>query len=176
MAFFWRSNVLDHLVCEVRDCFFRGKGEYTVNSSGQRLDLCFKRRFVKEPVKALLNTTRLTKRLKEKLHYPQHCLTQLGRFGIENTTISKFSFEGLFRHESDATARALEEATNEWLRLLSAFDLNASRDKVRKFLRPTLGAHSLHLSGDTIYNVEEVRLALLGDKKYSKRFSALLRV
>eukprot|EP00928_Gymnodinium_smaydae_P040724 TRINITY_DN2759_c0_g2_i1.p1 TRINITY_DN2759_c0_g2~~TRINITY_DN2759_c0_g2_i1.p1 ORF type:complete len:175 (-),score=37.47 TRINITY_DN2759_c0_g2_i1:252-776(-) len=173
MAFFWRSNVLDHLVCEVRDCFFRGKGEYTVNSSGQRLDLCFKRRFVKEPVKALLNTTRLTKRLKEKLHYPQHCLTQLGRFGIENTTISKFSFEGLFRHESDNGA--LEEATSEWVRLLKSFDVEAPRSKVREFLRPSIGAHPLHISGDSIYNVEAVKNALAEDEQKSKRLIVLLR-
>eukprot|EP00928_Gymnodinium_smaydae_P040722 TRINITY_DN2759_c0_g1_i1.p1 TRINITY_DN2759_c0_g1~~TRINITY_DN2759_c0_g1_i1.p1 ORF type:complete len:344 (-),score=63.96 TRINITY_DN2759_c0_g1_i1:212-1243(-) len=173
MVFFWRSNVLDHLVCEVRDCFFRGRGEYTVDTSGERLDLCFKRRFAKQPVKALLNTTTLAKRLKEKLNYPQYCLKELGRFGIENSTIRRFSFEGLFRHESDEAA--LEEATNEWVRLLKSFEVDAPKNKVREALRPSIGAHPLHISGDSIYNVNEVKNALAEDGQKSQRLIALLR-
>eukprot|EP00928_Gymnodinium_smaydae_P040728 TRINITY_DN2759_c0_g3_i3.p1 TRINITY_DN2759_c0_g3~~TRINITY_DN2759_c0_g3_i3.p1 ORF type:complete len:377 (-),score=62.19 TRINITY_DN2759_c0_g3_i3:304-1344(-) len=175
MAFFWRSNVLDHLVCEVRDCFFRDRGEHTVDASGHRLDLCFKRRFANQPVKALLNTTTVAKRLKKKLHYPEYCLTELGRFGIENTTIGKFSFEGLFRHESDDTAGALEETTSEWLRLLKVFDVDASPSKVREFFRPTVGAHPLRPSADSIYNPKAVRQALAEDEQTAKRVSFLLR-
>eukprot|EP00928_Gymnodinium_smaydae_P040733 TRINITY_DN2759_c1_g1_i2.p1 TRINITY_DN2759_c1_g1~~TRINITY_DN2759_c1_g1_i2.p1 ORF type:complete len:343 (-),score=54.86 TRINITY_DN2759_c1_g1_i2:222-1250(-) len=175
MVFFWRSNALDHLVCEVRDCFFRDAGEYTVNASGHRLDLCFNRRFVKQPVKALMNTTMLTKRIKKKLYYPRYCMMELGRLGIPNATISSFSFEKLFRHESGHADDALEGATNEWLRLLTSFEVTAPKSQVREFLRPTVGAHPLHITGESIYNVLEVKQALAMDSYDSMRLSTLLR-
>ena len=67
---FWRSNVLDRYICTVRDCFRSSDKEYPVTVDGKRTKLCFKRRRSNTTVKAVLDPSRLTEKLKEMRGYP----------------------------------------------------------------------------------------------------------
>merc|ERR1719162_1614775 len=45
-----RNNTVDHIVCEVRDCF-RDDCGFPVDKNGERSNLCFDRRNVSDPEK-----------------------------------------------------------------------------------------------------------------------------
>lgn len=160
---FYRSNYLDHALCEVRDCMVRGKPlGYPVFANGTRTDLCFFRRKNKNKhlkVQAYFtNPTVLVDYLKhwaERLEKEQSTIPY-----SKLSTGERFSAEDLYGFEYTNDAQVFERSKVEWMRLLSYTIDEPNEDVVVKFLKKYQGSLTLHPSKDLIYNYDEVVNAL----------------
>ena len=149
---FWRSNVLDRYICTVRDCFRSSDKEYPVTVDGKRTKLCFKRRRSNTTVKAVLDPSRLTEKLKEMRGYPWKAAKLLKKNGFK--VPPAFSYETLFGFQSNCSM--LGTSAVEWQRLLKIFGVDISSSKIEDVLRPAANSRPLTSHFKVIYNLKEV--------------------
>ena len=149
---FWRSNVLDHYICTVRDCFHSSNKEYPVSMNGKETDLCFKRRRSNTTVKAMLDPSRMVRKLKEMRGYVGYATKLLKGNGIE--VPPPFTYETLFGFQSNCSM--LGTSAVEWQRLLKIFGVDISSSKIEDVLRPAANSRPLTSHFKVIYNLKEV--------------------
>jgi len=176
----YRPNVLDVLICEVRDCMSRRDGFPVLRrtSTGDSVLAAAGRVRVPRPVNCSierrrlpqrqqpmvwLDPARLVARLQEKLHTASHfCLRQTW----PRSLLGRFSTELLlqFEREVDPSSHGFNRSAQAWARLLDGLGARPDESRLRGYLearpkRPHSEAVPLP-HADIIFNAEEVQAAL----------------
>jgi len=139
-----RANVLDTLVCEVRDCF-KGLNEpprgYPVDLEGTPNDLCFLRRGADGggvKTKAVIDTEHMTWHLNEAEEYAQQQQAVLGRLGFQSASI--VTVEDLLAHEY--SEKDVHRSYTAWITLLESLGVKPKHRTVMNYLRERVGSYS----------------------------------
>ena len=150
-----RSNRLDRMICQVRDCFDRSLGSSVNASTGQDSDLCFERRHVANPdlTKVKFYPDQILRGLRdyEKELEDQSALLQ------NFSSIVTVTFEHLFAFEFDATT-GLQESTTEWHKLLKALGYSLQERDISDLLKKTglVGTMTRKNHKDLVFNYDEL--------------------
>jgi len=165
----WRSNVLDHAVCMVKDCFSLAYGTknfskealgHPVAANGTRRQECFQRRKANvssKDYKVTFHPEVLTEYLRtsyDNVLAEREKLTRtVGPFGVVTAEeLTAFEHD---RSQFDRSCRA-------WHSLLRSLGIRPDKAIIRSYLAKTAGsrpAPALH--SETIFNFEEVKAALV---------------
>jgi len=158
-----RQNVLDTLVCEVRDCFKGGEGSsraprgYPVDLSGEPNDICFLRRGPDGggiKTKAVINVTNMFDHMKEAMTYPTEQKEVLSGLGFPDAEV--VTAEDLLGHEY--SANNLPASFAAWKKLLRSFGITPNGPKLTRFLSSRVNTYSAPESHrDSIWNLEAVK-------------------
>ena len=161
---FYRSNYLDHALCEVRDCMVRGKplGYPVFATNGTRTDLCFfRRKKINKHIKVQAYFTNPTVLVDYLKHWAERLEKEQSTIPYSKlSTGERFSAEDLYGFEYTHDAQVFERSKVEWMRLLSYTIDEPNEDVVVNFLKKYQGSLTLHPSKDLIYNYDEVVNAL----------------
>jgi hypothetical protein len=166
-----RTNVLDEIVCQVRDCFKPRYGT-PVDKHGQKSNLCFKRRgapgnptsrvrvkstSLNEVYKAKLRTDRLVHVIKHELQLVDVARKNLKSAGIFPKTVAE---EDLLDFQTNSPG-SFKRAVAAWSVLLQSLGVTPDEKIVKSFLSRYRNTHPDppdHV--DVIYNFAEVRAEL----------------
>lgn len=152
----YRRNVLDRLVCQVRDCFYKSDGFFPVFAQNHsRTDLCFQRRQHKEiKTQAHLKVNKLPEALDTSTFH-------LESLPIDMNTIRPQAYEDLFEFEYTTDETVFRSSIRSWTSLLETMLDNVKEDIVEETLRPMMGTRTPPgPHSDVIDNFEEVAAAL----------------
>lgn len=157
-----RENVLDRMVCEVRDCFYPTSFSFAVFPNGSRADLCFsRRRNASVKTMATLYTPSLVASLRRKL---QSNRDELARVRRTWPAVARVSYERLAAFEYAAYPHALATSAREWSELLAALGVDAGGvDAVAAALRASGLARTRHQVGvhsEVVHNFAAVKRVL----------------
>merc|ERR1712157_507541 len=153
--YYWRNNVLDRYVCNVRDCWAHD-GSYSVDLSGKKTDLCFQRRKSEVKTKAFLDTTRLPSRLRELIDIKTKTLNRLQEHGVTLGSQQVFSFDLLYGYENQKSGPALFKSVRAWQKLMKCFGVEVLFKRITNVLRPDVGSLPFPPHSQTIYNIDQV--------------------
>jgi len=150
-----RGNNLDTLICRIRDCFDTKSGYVVLAATGEKTDLCLKRRKSTEQVKAYLNPSRFVQTLKSYVNQnKQSKFKILEWFGFDDFV--QIKTERLFQFEYGEEYR--DESVLEWTKVLNYWGLFPDR-KVISTIMDAEGPpnrqekpHSM-----TVYNIDFLR-------------------
>mmetsp|Transcript_4208 Transcript_4208/g.9807 ORF Transcript_4208/g.9807 Transcript_4208/m.9807 type:complete len:371 (-) Transcript_4208:71-1183(-) len=157
-----RQNVLDTLVCEVRDCFNGREGAdlprgYPVDLSGKPNDICFLRRGPDGggiETKAVINVTNMLSHMKKAMSYPREEQEVLKQLGFHDALV--VTAEDLLGHEYSASN--LPASFAAWSKLLRSFGVTPDEAKLAKFLESRINTYTAPESHrDSIWNLAAVR-------------------
>jgi len=165
----WRSNVLDELVCKVRDCFKDRLG-YPVNAKGKKSKLCFDRRAASaEATMAVMDVPKTVRLINKTMRVHSSVADELTAFGFKAPLTVAFEDLAAFQYTSPAPPSAPNErpcdfdcSVAAWERVLSSLGVEADDDAVRLYLEDR-GARSRDPPpphSDTIYNADDVKEAM----------------
>ena len=157
---FYRSNLLDHVLCEVRDCQLRGKrvGYPVFPANGTRTDICFGRRRTHVKVKAYLNVSATVAYMK---HWDERMAGEQASLPYDRLeTGERYSAEDLYGFEYTQDEDMFDRSRSEWMRLLSRVIDSPDETTVNDFLRKYQGTRTPHPHYDIIYNYAETVAAL----------------
>jgi len=150
-----RGNNLDTLICRIRDCFDTKSGYVVLAATGEKTELCFKRRLSTEEVKAYLDPSRFMQTLKSYVNRNmQHKFKILEWFGFDNFV--QIKTERLFHFEYGEEYR--DESVLEWTKLLNYWGLFPDRKVISTIMdaegppRRQEKPHSM-----TVYNMDFLR-------------------
>ena len=143
-----RGNLLDRLVCQVRDCATKSTGFYPVSvATGAKDNACFSRRKEKaSKTKARLNPEfveiemekilGLYQNVADNVHYLVHDeSSDLVKKIAETKNSSVFiTSEDLFQFESDFTEKSLETSVSAWIKVFEGWSVPSDENVVRKVL------------------------------------------
>jgi len=153
----WRSNALDFVACNIRDCFIRWIGR-PVAADGSGTDLCFKRRFLDAPPLALFYTKDLAKHLGDFLNTGKWQLRQLRKAGFRSfQTVTSEALMGF-----GTSASKLQQSMRAWMDFLASLGIRPDAAKVRTVLEGgcgktcAVGARPDKPHSSVIYNIQEV--------------------
>lgn len=157
-----RQNVLDHLVCKVRDCFDRKTGR-SVTEDGKESSLCFNRRKRDDVnVMAKMRPDRLLLEMRRKLKEYQSIPTTLKRYGFGEVKV--FYSEQLLAYEMDGTE--LQASVDQWKRFMNELGVELPRATISTFLAARSGvSHPPAPHQRVIYDAEEVEDRLRVDSE-----------
>lgn len=152
-----RRNELDQVVCMIKDCFNNQMGHPVMN--GKKSGLCMERR-KEDPLdyKAFVDSTTLVQNiraLEENVFKTTNDLTKMGY------SVDAFDAEDLldFEWDKDQVNTGLEH----WKKLLKAWGVRASKDKIRGYLTAYAGTRAApHNHTETMYNFASVKGAVKG--------------
>jgi len=150
--YYERNNVLDRLVCNVRDCFSTTSTSYPVlASSGKKTDLCFQRRYSNVTTKAFLDTRTLAKQLRSlRFWMPKYMKKKA--FGCKEWPV--FNFDTLYGYEYSESK--FGTSVIAWQRLMKCFGVTIEPAVIDRILRPQMNSRLMKPHSDAIYNIEEV--------------------
>lgn len=155
VAVVYRQNVLDKLICEVRDCFgLKGKGMPRDAATGdEMIDLCIDRRKSSVAVKAELFIDRLGHHLKR-----YQARNEVDWEGLQTDWdgAERVSYEDLMAFQSGG----MQESVKAWQAVFFAWGCDFTRARVEQMLRDTGLVDSRPAPADhatTVYNWNEVR-------------------
>eukprot|EP00927_Polykrikos_kofoidii_P017728 TRINITY_DN180_c0_g1_i3.p1 TRINITY_DN180_c0_g1~~TRINITY_DN180_c0_g1_i3.p1 ORF type:complete len:369 (-),score=53.14 TRINITY_DN180_c0_g1_i3:38-1081(-) len=170
-----RVNMLDEVICQVKDCFHPADG-VPVDASGKESELCFNRRgdAIKHPVsksnskpaeipapaeeyKAKLNVRVLHRLIDKEYELIDGARESLESIGIFPKTVTE---EDLLDFQTPMPG-AFKRAVTAWSVLLESLGVTPDKNIVREFLQQYRGTyHDKPTHADTIYNFHEVKAAL----------------
>jgi hypothetical protein len=175
-----RANMLDEIVCQVRDCFQPRYGS-PVDRHGQESDLCFKRRgaptnptskkkltekdetSANTVYKAKLDTDSLVRNIENEIKVVDIARKNLESIGLFPKTVAA---EDLLGFQSPVPG-AFERAEAAWSVFLQSLGVTPDEKIVESFLREYRNTYPEppdHV--DVIYNFDEVK-AKLNDTEYA---------
>eukprot|EP00928_Gymnodinium_smaydae_P008381 TRINITY_DN13055_c0_g1_i1.p1 TRINITY_DN13055_c0_g1~~TRINITY_DN13055_c0_g1_i1.p1 ORF type:complete len:344 (-),score=95.87 TRINITY_DN13055_c0_g1_i1:225-1256(-) len=168
----YRANALDRMVCQVKDCFLREEYGKPVDKSGEKSDLCFKRRNSRPAngYLASLNTTNLSEHLENFMKAHDEEKERIKAAGFKD--FESVSAEDLLDFEHDNSVDAFKRAVKAWKIFLRSWGVKPSLKVIRDELQQYSGAYKAELQSDTIYNFQEVSDIVRGNAK----LQSLLRV
>lgn len=175
-----RRNVLDRLVCMIRDCFVNtepsGPYGYPVDANGKPSDLCFDRRSSEEEeagtttddsdYKAYLNVTNVfdegTGGNVSQIVYNLNFFIREQDKGEKMLKdagyhAARLTYEDLVAFEEDR--KEVSISATAWSELLTSWGVNPSKQKVENYLRKNAGSRQPAPTRDVVYNIEELRSA-----------------
>lgn len=158
-----RRNMLDEVVCMVRDCFVDTDERtttygYPVDENGNWSQLCFERRETdaNEDYKAKLIVSELADNIR---WFEYQVVGMLRRLQVAGYNASRVYYEDLIAFESEA--RNIPTSMEAWNSLLSSWGVVPSPSLLRSYLREGAGKGYMPVShSDVIYNFEEVKAEL----------------
>eukprot|EP00927_Polykrikos_kofoidii_P017725 TRINITY_DN180_c0_g1_i12.p1 TRINITY_DN180_c0_g1~~TRINITY_DN180_c0_g1_i12.p1 ORF type:complete len:369 (-),score=51.92 TRINITY_DN180_c0_g1_i12:174-1217(-) len=170
-----RVNMLDEVICQVKDCFHPADG-VPVDARGKESDVCFNRRgdAIKHPVsklkskpaeihtraevyKAKLNVRVLHRLIDKEYELIDGARESLESIGIFPKTVTE---EDLLDFQTPMPG-AFKRAVTAWSVLLESLGVTPDEKIVREFLKQYRGTyHDKPTHADTIYNFHEVKAAL----------------
>jgi hypothetical protein len=170
-----RVNMLDEVICQVKDCFHPADG-VPVDANGKESELCFNRRgdSINHPVSKLNSNTaeiptpseeykaKLNVRVLHRLIDKEYELIDGARESLESIGIfpKTVTEEDLLDFQTPMPG-AFERAVTAWSVLLESLGVTPDEKIVREFLKQYRGTyHDKATHADTIYNFHEVKAAL----------------
>jgi len=173
-----RRNVLDLLVCNVKDCFDPSKTGnewgYPVNATtGERDSLCFEARHLpsgSQQPKVVLHTNNLSASLAFYDSQLNRTLSWWAHGGFVRDEVPHVTLEDLSAYEYNDTpgddapadssgSRYLsvsDVSLTAWANVLLAFGVEPNRTTIAAYLLPSAARTPPHSAGDEIYNLEDV--------------------
>jgi hypothetical protein len=155
----YRENVLDVMVCAVRDCFAGGSRMYPVYANnGTKVEgLCMDRRKAKVKVKAQFDDpSHLIKKMRKKKELID---AEVGLVDSIPGVGEAYKTEDLFAFEYTDDEEVFESSLKEWMSFISS-TVDPDEAIVAKFLRKYQGKLTMKPHSETIYNIDEVAEAL----------------
>ena len=158
----WRSNVLDHRTCAVKDCFAHFGDNYNVYH-GERSQLCFARRHIPDPheYRAHLDTAGLADTLRGDIQATASDHERLQPGELAPFRLLEYETFVRVQYPHANTTCDFDAGVDEWHALLSLMGAGVSRDVVSRCLAPRVGTY--HRPGphtDVLDNYDEVEAAL----------------
>ena len=158
----YRKNILDRVVCSIRDCFTFGRnlGYPVFAGNGSKTNLCFDRRKNGEKTKAYIDSTaKMVKRVKE-LEEKELQEAQLKAFDFP----FQVTYEDLTEFEYTDEESVWEASLDAWTRMFSTYVVNNWTSEDAKILNDMMGpmrnTRNISYHEDVIQNYEEVFEAL----------------
>lgn len=172
-----RRNVLDLLVCNVKDCFdpseTGNEWGYPVNATtGERDSLCFEARHLppgSQQPKVVLHTNNLSasldfydSQLNRTLSWWAHGYASDEVPHVTLEDLSAYEYDMADTPGDDASANSSRSRTvsdvslTAWANVLLAFGVEPNRSTIAAYLLPSAGRIPPHSAGDEIYNLEDV--------------------
>jgi len=136
-----RSNALDTLVCDVRDCFEDPSGVergYTVDAQGRKIDLCFDRRTSPIETLAHLEPKNLVHHLAEAASFPEEQASMLNKLGY--APAKTVMVEDLYAFEYSQSN--FERSVAAWETLYESLGVKADSQIIRNYLAPDVASRS----------------------------------
>jgi len=157
-AHFYRSNLLDLAVCNVRDCFGPGSkiGYPVFATNGTRTSICFQRRSSKVKVKAHIDTSILVKHLQRREGVLSKAINSL-RPLTENG--KSFTHEDLFAYEYTRDEDVFVQSRDVWINFLS-FAIDIDKATLTTLMRKYQGTLTVKPHSDVVENIDDVIVAL----------------
>ena len=168
-----RQNVLDRLICNVRDCFDTKHGQSIDLATRKPSRLCFGRRQSNDTIVAHLNVDRLVKKLKEALIANERQAGMIRAFGFH--TVASTSYEALTAFEYDSAN--LNQSINAWDYVLRSwgYDTNTSFIEFALRMDPNFLAYPPPVQHrKVIANFPEVQKTILDTN--DRKLTGLLRL
>jgi len=149
-----RSNVLDLLACQVRDCFTGGSKGYPVDvATGNRSDLCFNRRkYPNVTTKAYLKPDTLLQNLAHRVRGQRDLRAKIEGMLGPDVYITQVTSENLWGFEF---GKDKQQSILEWSKLLIAWGIHPRKDVIAKVMKD-YPMRRLSSHNDTIYNFHEL--------------------
>ena len=175
-----RRNVLDLLVCNVKDCFdpsiTGNEWGYPVNATtGERDSLCFERRHLpsgSQQPKVVLHTNNLSASLDFYDSQLTRTLSWFAHGGFVRAEVPHVTLEDLSAYEYNMTDTPGDDAPADssgsrylsvsdvsltaWANVLLAFGVEPNRTTIAAYLLPSAARIPPHSAGDEIYNLKDV--------------------
>jgi len=168
-----RRNLLDQLVCMIRDCFLSTDAEtthygYPVDEHGQPTQLCFERRdSTTQKDKAMIkvvvpwgHNNQNRSFLKESLSFfekqEEDAAEKLATAGYNASILY---YEDLVAFE-EGGAENLKTSIKEWTSLLQSWGVEANQGILRHYFKENGQSWKPESHHDTIHNVDEVKAEL----------------
>jgi len=151
----YRKNVLDRMVCQIKDCFLTPHYGVPVGPDGSTWRLCFERRVNETEATgytAKLNTKTLKHNLKEFLGKPFAEWSRIKDAGFEG--FPTLAAEDLLDFEHDASA--LPRALIAWDKFMAAWGVRPTTATIKKYLTEYVGKYAAEPQSKTIYNFDRV--------------------
>eukprot|EP00873_Tetraselmis_striata_P046612 jgi/Tetstr1/466876/TSEL_011331.t1 len=174
MVLLWRSNVLDALVCVVRDCMSgpEQRTGYPVDASGRRTRLCFGRRKSGAVTLARLNVEALLPELERRLGMLEEVTAKAQALGFNGTQV--FASEDLL---ALGTGKAqVQRSLAAWSGFLTALGVRPNATTILEAWENScekskcrIGAHPVKPHREIIDNYEEVKQAILASNNAAVR-------
>jgi len=161
----FRHNVLDTLICEVKDCFLHKTGGYSMFENGTRTDVCFARRRLDPSVKILVHLYPevLIQKLENK-EKTRHLHFNVGK-NLMYPSMPQTS-EDVFEYEYMSDEDSFQKSLNAWIQTLEPLVKSVHPDIVESYMRPMQNIRPPPPKhADEIVNYDEVYSIL---KKASK--------
>ena len=158
-----RSNVLDRLICKVRDCFDRQRGTAVNGTSGNPTTECFHRRRLANPLatKALLHPHRLIAELQRLHDLNSKQIQHIRDLGFSDVVPVTYEFLTAFEYDS-GDGRLVNQSVREWATVLDAFGFALSQSDISDRLHASgwIGSRPLESHHDLIFNYDAVASVL----------------
>eukprot|EP00927_Polykrikos_kofoidii_P070647 TRINITY_DN67059_c0_g1_i1.p1 TRINITY_DN67059_c0_g1~~TRINITY_DN67059_c0_g1_i1.p1 ORF type:complete len:349 (+),score=34.95 TRINITY_DN67059_c0_g1_i1:80-1126(+) len=136
-VFLKRWNVLDTLICSIRDCFVGMALEpgFTTDNNGTESE-CFRGRTHEEmeSPQVYLNPLTVLENINILGSYNDDSYNYLTRLGVADVPPVIFTSEELFAFEEEYPGKE-NESVSAWGRLLTALDVDLDREVIRTFLQ-----------------------------------------
>jgi len=172
VVYIWRSNLLDRMVCIIRDCFksdwYRKYGYPVLADTGEETKFCFNRRHLNVSTKAYI---KMNPKWESGFMRKSDSMYQKTKALGKTWKLPKIKNEDLFAFESGDFKRSLEAweiFLNTWK---LPYDKKQMRSLMENFIRKE-GKHVPKLHNDTIYNLEEI----LNTPKMAKQLRQYIRI
>ena len=168
-----RQNVLDRLICNVRDCFDTKHGQSIDLATGKPSRLCFGRRKSSKTIVAHLYVKSLVKTLKNAMTANERQAGMIRRFGFH--TVASTSYEALTAFEYDSAN--LNQSINAWDYVLRSWGYDTNTSFIEFALR--MDPNFLHYPPPVqhrkvIANFPEVQKTILDT--HDRKLTGLLRL
>jgi hypothetical protein len=170
LVHFQRTNLLDQLVCKVRDCFVSSDPLHSVDKAGQPSNLCFNRRELprdQQPY-AYIDEKQIVAFMENAKQAKEDEVKALAGFDMPFDSVAS---EELFSYEFDMDEASLQTSVKAWSTFLKSCAVKPDEVKITEVLTPQRGGFQLEMHNDTIYNIEEIAKHLKGTE-----FEKLLRL
>ena len=172
-----RVNMLDEVICQVKDCF-QPIGGVPVDARGRESELCFNRRgdtsknpvsmsrseetpILAEEYKAKLNVQVLHRLIDKEYQLIDFARKNLESIGLFPKTVTE---EDLLDFQTPMPG-AFERAIKAWSVLLESLGVTVDENIVREFLQQYRNTyHDKPIHEDMIFNFREVKAALQNTK------------
>jgi len=162
VVYAYRGNVLDKMICEIRDCFLKTQPDlgYPVNAkTGERDNQCFNRRLPGGPkTKAYVNPDGFLLRLKKKAKGVMGNHRNLENFyGDDDFVLPKVSTEDLWAFEFSDAKDGYRRSMLAWSQILLAWGFIPDEQRIANVMSAYgFSKRKQKPHRETIYNLEEL--------------------
>ena len=160
----YRGNTLDQVICQVRDCFEVSDdvGMPVNATTGERSDICFKRRKLSRDDQPIvwLNVSTLRKHLDKRTRRNHEVGAKMRSYGWADAAVS--TTEELLRYVEDTSAASLEASVAAWGRVMHSWRVDHNVSAIRAFLANQDSRGAYPPQPQPLSNRDEVHKALRG--------------